>query len=127
MQAKQLAFFVLALSLAGGVINSSGIFDTGIAVYDIDVDEDISDGIAEINESVQSDSDLLGIFEGWEMIKKTWDIVVTMFSVLALPGRWLVKLGVDSGTALAVQAIVSVVEAWGLVQFVTGRSSKGME
>lgn len=127
MQAKQLAFFVLALSLAGGIINSSGIFETDFKNYDVNVDKDLSKGIAEIDESVQSDNDLLGIFEGWELIKKTWDIIKTMFSVLALPGKWLVKLGVDSGTAFAVQVLVTAIEAWGLIQFVTGRSTKGME
>lgn len=127
MQAKQLAFFVLALSLAGGIINSSGIFDTEIAVYNVDVDESISDDITEIDNSVKSDSDLAGALEGWEMLKKTWDTMITMFSVLALPGKWLVKYGVDDGVAAAVQIIVSVVEAWGLMQFLTGRSTKGME
>lgn len=127
MQAKQLAFFVLALSLAGGIVNSSGIFDTDFTVYEVEVDESIADDIVEIDGSVKSDSDLTGMLDGWEMLKKSWDILITVFSVLALPGKWLTKLGVDAATATAVQIIVSVVEMWGLLQLLTGRSTKGME
>lgn len=127
MQAKQLAFFVLALSLAGGIVNSSGIFDTDFTVYDVDVDESIADDIIEIDESTKSDSDLAGMMDGWEMLKKSWDTLKAVFSVLALPGPWLYGKGVNVATSTAIQIMVSVVEMWGLIQLLTGRSTKGME
>lgn len=127
MQAKQLAFFILAFSLAGGIINSSGIFDTDIAVYDVDVDEDIADGIMEVGGPVQSDSDLAGALDGWEMLKKSWDTLKTVFTLLALPGPWLYSRGVNAATSTGIQTLVSMVEVWGLIQLFTGRSTKGME
>ncbi len=127
MQAKQLAFFVLALSLAGGIINSSGIFDTDFTTYEVDVDEGIADDIIEIDDSVQSKNDLTEALDGWKMLKRSWDTMKTVFSVLALPGKWLLDLGVGAATAIAVQIMVSVVEVWGLIQLLTGRSTKGME
>lgn len=127
MQAKQLAFFVIAFSLAGGIINGSGIFSTEFGGYDVNVDESIADGISEIDDPAKSSGDLAEAVDGWRMIKKSWDTLKTVFTVLALPGSWLASKGVDAATATGIQIMVSVVEVWGLVQLFTGRSTKGME
>lgn len=127
MQAKQLAFFIIAFSIAGGIVNGSGIFSYDVDVYDVDEDKTIVDGISEIDDSTQSSGDLAEAVDGWKMIKKSWDSIKTMFSVLVLPGPWLHGRGVDFATSTGVQTIVSVVEVWGLIQLFTGRATKGME
>ncbi len=127
MQAKQLAFFVIALSLAGGIINSSGIFSTEFGVYDVNVDENIADDIMEIGDSTQSAGDLAEMVDGWEMLKRSWDTLKTVVKVVALPGPWLYKKGVDAATSTGIQIMANLGVVWGLVQLFTGRSTKGME
>jgi len=127
MQAKQLAFFVIAFSISLGVINASGIFGYDINSYEVNVDDDLTKGITEINNSVSSSSDLSTLVDGWEMLKSVYDLVWTILEVLVLPYYWLSEMGVNDGVAKGVQTMVSLAEAWGFIQFLANRSTKGME
>lgn len=127
MQAKQIAFFVLAFSLSMGIINATGIFDYDPGNYEVNVQSNLTKNIAELDNSADSSGSLAGLLDGWEMLKQSYDAIKTMFSVLLLPGPWLYNMGVSFGTSGAVQTMVTLVEAWGLVQFITNRSTKGME
>lgn len=127
MQAKQIAFFVLAFSLSMGIINATGIFDYDPGNYEVNVQSNLTKNIAELDNSADSSGSLAGLLDGWKMLKQSYDAIKTMFSVLLLPGPWLYNMGVSFGTSGAVQTMVTLVEAWGLVQFITNRSTKGME
>ncbi|MCK9575922.1 MAG: hypothetical protein M0R51_08260 [Clostridia bacterium] len=127
MQAKQLAFFIIAFSLAGGVINSTGIFNS-VDVYAVDdIDSDMTDGIMEIDESASSEGDLATAIDGWKMIAQTFAVLKTVLSVLVLPGQYLVNLGVNVAFAGAIQIIFNLACAWGILQFVLNRSTAGLD
>ena len=127
MQAKQLAFFVVAFSIAITAINASGIFDYNLNGYEVDVDDDLTKGITEINNSVSSSSDLSTLVDGWEMLKSVYTMVGTILEVLILPYYWLSDMGVNAGVAKGIQTMVTLAEAWGFIQFLGNRSTKGME
>lgn len=127
MQAKQLAFFVIAFSIAISVINLSGIFDYNLNGYDVNVDDDLTKGITEINNSVSSPGDLSDLVDGWEMLKSVYNMVGTILEVLILPYFWLSGMGVNDGVAKGIQTMVTLAEAWGFIQFLANRSTKGME
>jgi len=127
MQAKQLAFFVVAFSIAISAINLSGIFDYNLNGYDVNVDDDLTKGITEINNSVSSSGDLSDLVDGWEMLKSVYNMVGTILEVLILPYYWLSDMGVNDGVAKGVQTMVTLAEAWGFIQFLGNRSTKGME
>jgi len=127
MQAKQLAFFVVAFSISLGVINASGIFSYDINSYDVDVDDDLTSGITDMNNSVSSSGDLTALTDGWEMLSKVWSTIKTIFSVLVLPYYWLRDMGVNEGISAGIQTMVTLAESWGFIQFLANRSTKGME
>jgi len=126
MQAKQLAFFVVAFSIAITAINASGIFDYNLNGYEVDVDDDLTKGITEIDNSVASSGDLADLTDGWKMLSNIWSTVTTIFSVLVLPYPWFVGMGVNEGISAGIQTMVTLVESWGFIQFVSNRSDKGM-
>ena len=127
MQAKQLAFFVVAFSVALGVINASGIFSYNINSYDVDIDESLTNGITEIDNSVESSGDLSDAIDGLNMISKVYDTLKTILTVLVAPYYWLVEMGVNEGVATGIQTMVTLAESWGIIQFLANRSTKGME
>ena len=127
MQAKQLAFFVIAFSISLGVINASGIFGYDINSYEVNVDDDLTRGITEIDNSVSSSGDLMDLTDGWEMLSKVWSTIKTIFSVLVLPYYWLRDMGVNEGISAGIQTMVTLAESWGFIQFLANRSTKGME
>lgn len=127
MQAKQIAFFVVAFSLSMGIISVSGIFDYDPGNYEVNIQQNITEDIAMLDNSAESDNALERLVDGWEMLKQSYDALKTVFSVLLLPGPWLYSLGVSFVISSAVQTIVTLVELAGLVQFITNRSFKGME
>lgn len=131
MQAKNIALFILCFCLAGGVVNGSGIFQP-VAVPDANTeqfnDSHLADGIMKLpdNGTISADDISTGL-DGWGMLINTFGMVGMMFQVLVLPGFFLSSIGVPSSFAWAIQIIVNVVTVWGLVQFVTGRSTKTMD
>ncbi len=127
MQAKQMAFFVVAFSLSMGIINTTGIFDYNAGNYEVDVKDNLTANIAKLDSSAESDGGLAKLIDGWKMLKMSYDAIKTMFTVLLLPGPWLYNMGVGLGTAGAVQTMATLIEAVGLVQIVSNRSFKGME
>ncbi len=127
MQAKQLAFFVIAFSIALGVINASGVFSYDINSYEVNVNDDLTSGITDIDNSVSSAGDLSDLTDGWEMLSKVWSTIKTIFSVLVLPYYWLRDMGVNEGISAGIQTMVTLAESWGFIQFLANRSTKGME
>jgi hypothetical protein len=74
-----------------------------------------------------SSTDLTTSLDSWGLILSTFDIIKKMFSVLVLPGPFLKSIGVNALFADAVQVIMNVGVAWGLIQFATNRSIKQYE
>lgn len=129
MNAQKLAFFIIAFALAGGIVNESGIFSYDVNVYEVDTDninQSFADGITEID-ATQAESDLTAAFDGWTMVKKTMGLLVIVLEVLFIPGLYLYNIGVDLTFALAVQVICNLSLGWGVLQFISGRSTKGMD
>lgn len=126
MNAQKLAFFVIAFSLAGVVVNESGIFNP-VQVYTVDeIDSEFSSGVTEID-GTRAEGDLRSNFDGWTMIFKTIGLFTTVLGVLVIPYNYLTDLGVNASFALAVQAIANLTVIWGVIQFLSGRSTKGMD
>ena len=62
------------------------------------------------------------------MIKTlAFGLLKTVLEVLFIPGLYLYNMGVDLTFALAIQAIFNLSLLFGLIQFITGKSFKGME
>lgn len=130
MHAKEVALFLLAFSLAGGIINSLGIFSP---VENMDVNAsgitgDMADGILEVEEgSTQSSTDVSSTVDGWGLILQSMKVVKQMLSVLLLPGPFLKALGINALFADAVQIILNAVLAWAFIQFALNKSTKTMD
>lgn len=130
MHSKEVALFLVAFCLAGGIINATGIFSP---VENIDVgteslDGDMANDILEVNEdSVYSSSDISSEVDSWGLLLQSMSIVKQMLSVLILPGPFLKSIGVPVLFADAVQVILNIVLAWGLIQFALNRSTKNLE
>lgn len=108
------------------MINEAGIFDP-VQVYEIDeVDNSFSNGITEID-GTASESDMRNEYDGWTMIFKTVGTFITVLGALTIPYLYLVDVGVNSAFALAIQVIVNLTMLWGIIQFLSGRSTKGMD
>lgn len=126
MNAQKLAFFVIAFSLAGVIINEAGIFNP-VQVYKInEINESFSNGITEIDNTA-SENDLRNEYDGWGMIFKMFGMFTTVVGVLTIPYLYLTEIGVNAAFALAVQVIVNLTMIWGVIQFISGRSTKGMD
>lgn len=126
MNAQKLAFFVIAFSLAGVVVNESGIFNP-VQVYTVDeIDSEFSSGVTEID-GTRAVDDLRSNFDGWAMVFKTIGLFTTVLGVLVIPYNYLTDLGVNASFALAVQVIANLTVVWGVIQFLSGRSTKGMD
>ena len=126
MWAKEIAFFLLAFVVAGGIINGAGIFDTVTIPEATMPGADLADGIVEAGSS-GSESDVSSAFDGWAMIASMYSTVKTVFSVLVLPGPYLASIGIPTAFAYGIQTMVSLAEVWGLMQLVTNRSTGGMD
>jgi hypothetical protein len=126
MNAQKLAFFVIAFALAGAVINEAGIFNP-IQVYEIEeIDSEFSSGVTEIDGTLAED-DLQSDFDGWSMVFKTIGLFTTVLGVLVIPYNYLTDIGVNESFALAIQVIANLTVIWGVIQFMSGRSTKGMD
>ncbi|MCK9575326.1 MAG: hypothetical protein M0R51_05165 [Clostridia bacterium] len=126
MWAKEIAFFLLAFVVAGGIINGAGIFDT-VTIPEVEMPgADLADGIVEAGSS-GSESDVASAFDGWTMISSMYSTVKIVFSVLVLPGPYLASTGAPIAFAYGIQTMISLAEVWGLMQLVTNRSTGGMD
>lgn len=123
MFAKEAAFFIIAFALAGGVVNSLGIFEE-VPIYEIDnVDTSLTDGIMEIDESAAAEGDLATAIDGWQMVAQSYSALKTVLTVLVVPGVFLADRGVPTAFAVAVQILCNVVLVWGAMQFALNRST----
>ena len=125
-----LTLFLVAFCLAGGIINATGIF---LPVENMDVgvdnlDSGMTDDIIEVDEnSVYSTSDMSSEVDSWGLLLQSLNVVKQMLSVLILPGPFLKSVGVPSAFANAIQIILNIVLAWGLIQFALNRSTKALD
>ena len=124
MWAKEVAFFLVAFIIAGGIINGAGIFKP-VPVPEMS-GATLSEGIVEVDSSA-SESDIEAAFDGWSMVANMYKTAKEVFSVLILPGPYLASIGIPVAFAYGIQTMVSLAEAWGLMQLVTNRSTGGMD
>lgn len=128
MRAIQIAYFVFAFVLATGIINSSGIFTTQLPERTITIPQaNTSAGITDISGGIMDETDTASAFDGWRVLGTMFRTLKDVFSVLVLPGKILVDYGFPVAFALAIQAMVSLTEAVGILQFLSNRSTQGME
>lgn len=130
MIAKENALFILAFCLAGGIINASGIFQP-VDVIDADpgnITGTMANDLMDVDEgSIQSSSDISTNVDSWGLVLSTFGMVKDMLSVLVLPGPFLKGIGVNTLFADAVQVIMNIGLAWGLIQFALNRSTKNFD
>lgn len=130
MIAKENALFILAFCLAGGIINATGIFQP---VDNMDADQanitgDMANDLMDIDEgSIASSSDISTSVDSWSLVLSTFGMVKDMLSVLLLPGPFLKGIGVNALFADAIQVIMNIGLAWGLIQFALNRSTKNFD
>ena len=129
MNAQKLASFIICFVLAAGVVNSTGIFSFDINAPDMNT-EQFDDGM--VNElynfdDTGSEGDLSGMFEGWGLISGTIGLIKSLFSGILIAGDYLESLGVNSEFAAAIGIVAIISLIWGLIQFITNRSGKGMD
>jgi hypothetical protein len=130
MHSKEIALFLVAFCLAGGIINATGIFSPveNMDVGTENLNSSMSDDILEVNEDgVYSSSDISSEVDSWGLLLQTMDIIKQMLSVLVLPGPFLRSIGVPTAFADAVQVILNIVLAWGIIQFALNRSTKNLD
>lgn len=130
MNAQKIAFFIICFSLAGGIVNGSGIFDTQPEVYTVktysEYNKTFAEGIGEV-EGVGSEGDLSSLFEGWNLIKSLLGMLKSILYVVFIPGLYLYNLGVPYNFAMAIQFICMLSMFFGVIQFISNRSTGGME
>lgn len=129
MRAIQIAYFVFAWVLAVGILNSSGIFEEQLPNRDVDIPNsaNLSTGVTDISNGVLEEGDAASAFDGWKVVGTMTSTLFEVLSVLVLPGRILIDFGFPVAFALAVQAMVSLTELIGILQFLSNRSLSGME
>jgi len=128
MNAQKMAMFILCFVLMGGIVNGLEIFES-VSVPNVTMPSaDLAEGITEVGDGdVTTSSDLSDVFDGWAMLKSMIGAIATMFGVLTVPGYYLYSVGMPLAMAGAIQTIVTCAEIYGLIQFISNRSLKGME
>ena len=136
MQAKEIMMFVLAFSLALTSVNQIGLFDINgqDRLSEIDTGADVDavlnnslDGVQEIDSELMSDDDAADSISGTSMLWQSLSTIKTMLTLTAFPGPYLKDLGVPGYIWLPVQVIINATVIWGLIQFVSGRFTKGID
>ena len=131
MQAKEIGMFVLAISLAVGVINTMGIFpplsggEAATATGTIDVYA--GTGIADLD-SIEADdqSSVEGLFNTG-LIGAAINTLTTMVHLVAYPYGLLTGWGVPALLALPVQVMFNAATVWSIMQFISNRSGKSID
>jgi hypothetical protein len=144
MQLKEMIVFTFCFAISIVVINTLGIFPhiTPLDGEPKEGEEGFfnktlnatvasttgSNGISEIptdeNGGMISADDVSGLTMGIEMFLGTLMIFKSLLVVLVFPCIWLVGIGVPAYLAWALQVVISLVEIFGLLQFISGRSTK---
>ena len=130
-------FFILAFALSGGIINASGIFDRQVDMYNIDettadIDgaaegfKEEDNGITELDGSVHATGDLDAITGGWQLLTNSFSMLKLFVRLVFLPGPWLVAHGAPFGFAAAIQIMLNTGLVWGVIQFLSNRSTQSM-
>ena len=128
MNALKIAMFIFAFSIAASIINGSGIFETQVQGPNVTVPgADLAEGISEVDSGTSSTDDIESTFNAGAMILNSVSIIFTIFEVLLIPGYYLWSLGVPWSICAGIQAMITLTEVIGAVQFYSGRTVKGME
>jgi hypothetical protein len=88
---------------------------------------DNASSLMDIDPSSSYSANDLSAWDSWSIVLGSFSIIISMFRILVLPGSFLASIGVPGAFAVAVQVIVNVAEAWGLIQFATNRGVKQYE
>ena len=129
MQAKEIATFVLCISLSITAITSIGIFNTDtIGEIEIgEINESLTTGISEIDSNLTSSEDVGDTLSGTAMLLQSFGTFKTMLGLIFLPYGYLTSIGVPAYLALPVQIIFNVTFVWAVIQFLSGRSTKTLD
>lgn len=124
--------FVLAFSLGIAIVNQIGIFshnadDNITEINTGGINDTLMDGITEVDGNITSDNEIADTLGGTAMLLQFLGLVRTMLTLAVLPYGYLVNVGVPAFIALPIQAIINATEIWGIIQFVTGRSTRTIE
>lgn len=127
MQIKEIAYFILSVSLAITAVNSIGIFNPVEPMQTNEINQTTANGISAIDENAISSSAAADAISGTALLLQAWATFQTMMTLTLLPGVWLFGIGVPLYMCVPVQAIINATEIWGVMQFVSGRSTKTMD
>lgn len=61
------------------------------------------------------------------MLLQTFSIFKTMLGLIFLPYGYLTSIGVPAYLALPIQIVFNVTAVWGILQWVSGRSTKTLD
>ncbi len=127
MQIKEIAYFILSVSLAITAVNSIGIFSPIETMDTNEINQSMTEGVSMINESAVSSNEVADAVSGTALLLQAWSTFKTMMTLTLLPGVWLFGIGVPLYMCVPIQAIINATEVWGVMQFVSGRSTKTMD
>lgn len=128
MNALKMAMFIFAFVIAAGIINGSGIYDTKVQAPNVSMPgADLATGISEVDSGTSSTDDIESAFNAGAMVLNTVSALLTLFEVLLIPGYYLWSLGAPYSVCMGIQSLVTISETIGVLQFYSGRSTKGME
>jgi len=115
-----LALFIFQFVL--GCINGLGIFETQVAVGNAEVSEAQVQEVTGALENVEGGSGFSVL-----MVIKMVKIVIGAFFTVLFIVPMLLDWGIPLQIAMMIQMPIWLVEVWGIIQYVTGRSTKQME
>jgi hypothetical protein len=115
-----LALFIFQFVL--GCVNGLGIFDTQVTVGNLKISDAQVTAVSETIENSEG-----GILLNTLMLIKMFKIVFGAFLSVLFIVPMLLDWGIPLQIAMMIQMPIWLVEVWGIMQYVTGRTTKQME
>jgi len=123
MRVYDIALFIFIFSFVSGAINGMGLFDVNLPGQHIDITEA---NVNEITDSMQN-VDVLGVaffmMAVWQVLGVILTAFTTALTIIPLLSQYSVPLEVS----VMIQGPIWLVYVWGILQYWSGRSTKGMD
>ena len=131
MQAKEIMMFILAVSLAVGVVNAMGIFPSlaggEAATSAQSIDKYAGTGIQDLDATQADDQSSLDSVLNFGLVGAAISTLISLIGIVAYPYGILTGWGVPALLALPIQLIVNAATAWSVLQFAANRSGSGID
>jgi len=123
MRAYHIALWIIIFSSVVGGINDLGIFDTPLPTSHVVITEADVDEITGTVQNIDSMSPLFFPMMVWQM----FGVMITALSTALFIYPLLTSYGVPPIIATMIQTPIWFVYAWGIIQYLSGRNTTGMD